>query len=495
MEKRKDNETMMQYFEWYLPNDGLLWKRVTAKAKKLSSFGITQVWLPPAYKGTSQSDTGYGVYDMYDLGEFDQKGTVRTKYGTKKEYQEAIQALHRAGIQVLADIVINQKMGADETEEVDAIEVAPNDRNKDISGEQKILAWTKFTFPGRQGKYSDFIWTAKDFSGTDWDERTKRKAIFRFAGKHWNTETDSENGNYDYLMGADVDTDSVEVREQLKKWIIWYHQQVGFDGVRLDAVKHISFDLYRDVLREVRAHAARVGKEILAVGEYWSADLQRLTHYLDVVEENMSLFDVPLHFNFYNASHSGGQYPMRDLLANTLVSVQPQNAVTFVDNHDTEPGQALESFVEPWFKPIAYAVILLRNQGTPCIFYGDYYGIPSRGIAPTANLQIMVQIRHRYAYGPEDDYFNDDNIVGFVRRGDTDHPGSGLAVVMSDGAGGTKRMEMGTAFAGMKLYDATGACTEPVTVEADGWGTFPVTGGSVSVYVTQAAYEELALDF
>ena len=78
------NKTMMQYFEWYLPNDGLWWKRCAAKAENLASLGITEVWLPPAYKGTSQEDVGYGVYDMYDLGEFDQKGTIRTKYGTKE---------------------------------------------------------------------------------------------------------------------------------------------------------------------------------------------------------------------------------------------------------------------------------------------------------------------------------------------------------------------------------------------------------------------------
>lgn len=74
----------MQYFEWYLPNDGLWWKRCAAKADNLAALGITQVWLPPAYKGISQDDVGYSVYDMYDLGEFDQKGTIRTKYGTKK---------------------------------------------------------------------------------------------------------------------------------------------------------------------------------------------------------------------------------------------------------------------------------------------------------------------------------------------------------------------------------------------------------------------------
>jgi len=44
------NRTMMQYFEWYLPNDGLWWKRCAAKAENLNGIGITDVWLPPAYK-------------------------------------------------------------------------------------------------------------------------------------------------------------------------------------------------------------------------------------------------------------------------------------------------------------------------------------------------------------------------------------------------------------------------------------------------------------
>ena len=119
--KTINNKTMMQYFEWYLPNDGLWWKRCAAKAENLAALGITDVWLPPAYKGTSQEDVGYGVYDMYDLGEFDQKGTIRTKYGTREEYLEAIQAFHAANIRVYADIVLNHRMGGDELEETTAV--------------------------------------------------------------------------------------------------------------------------------------------------------------------------------------------------------------------------------------------------------------------------------------------------------------------------------------------------------------------------------------
>ena len=81
-----DNQTIMQYFEWYLSDNGLLWKKMATNAQELKNTGIDTLWLPPAYKGMKRNDVGYGVYDLYDLGEFDQKGTIKTKYGSKEEY-------------------------------------------------------------------------------------------------------------------------------------------------------------------------------------------------------------------------------------------------------------------------------------------------------------------------------------------------------------------------------------------------------------------------
>ena len=56
---------------------------------------------------------GYAPYDLYDLGEFDQKGSVRTKYGTRQEYIDAINAIHASQMQVMMDIVLNHKAGGD----------------------------------------------------------------------------------------------------------------------------------------------------------------------------------------------------------------------------------------------------------------------------------------------------------------------------------------------------------------------------------------------
>lgn len=89
------NGIMMQYFEWELANDGKHWERLKNEAKHLSEIGVTSIWFPPCFKAMNQDDVGYGVYDLYDLGEFDQKGTTRTKYGTKKELLTAIKELHK----------------------------------------------------------------------------------------------------------------------------------------------------------------------------------------------------------------------------------------------------------------------------------------------------------------------------------------------------------------------------------------------------------------
>ena len=487
-----NNNTMMQYFEWYLPNDGLWWKRCAAKAENLKNLGITQVWLPPAYKGTSQEDVGYGVYDMYDLGEFDQKGTVRTKYGTKEEYQEAIAAFHSAGIRVFADIVLNHRMGGDELEEVTAVTDNPEDRNEQVGGEQKVSVWSKFTFPGRAGKYSDFVWNHTHFTGTDWDEKTKLSdRIYRFTGKTWDPDTDPEKGNFDYLMGMNVDMDNPEVVRETEKWLQWYIRETGIDGLRLDAVKHISFPFYKNLLKKVREGTC---KEMPAVGEYWSGDIERILYYLDAVDNEMSLFDVPLHYHFYQASTSGGNYNMREIFEHTLVKERPANAVTFVDNHDTQYGQSLQSFVEEWFKPLAYAMILLRRDGTPCVFYSDYYGNPVKDLPMVPNLGKLLRLRTAYAYGEEMDYLEDDHVIGWVRRGDTEHEGSGLAVVLSDAGPGTRRMEMGKEFAGEAFYDALGNCPQPVTIDEDGFGEFSCEGGSVSVWVRQAAFEDVTVN-
>ena len=476
---------MMQFFEWYLPCDHSLWQRlIDGEAAALAGTGFTGLWLPPATKGAfGDQGVGYAVYDKYDLGEFDQKGSVPTKYGTKQQYVKAVAAAKKAGLDVYADIVLNHMIGADDYEELSATEYAGNNRTLPVSGEETIKAWTVFNFPGRKGKYSDFIWDSSCFDGVDWDDSRKKGAVYLLKGHGWQSDVDTENGNYDYLMGADIDFDQQKVIDELTTWGKWYVKTTGITGFRLDAVKHIKADFYRDWLPTMRE---AMGKpDAFAVGEYWNPDVNALKNYLHEVNGTMSLFDVPLHMNFYHISCDGAGSDLRKVFDGSLVQTDPTHSVPFVDNHDTQPGQALSSFVGTWFKPHAYSLFLLREEGYPCVFYGDYYGIPHDNIAPHKELiDTLLNIRHTKMTGARHDYFYDAHGIGWTNEG-------GFAVVLSTKYDQQVQMYVGTQYAGKVFVDALGNRPEEVTIAPDGNGTFFAKDGFTSVWVEKQGCQNL----
>lgn len=492
------NKTLIQFFEWYCPADGNHWNRFASEVPQLLSMGITAAWLPPAYKGTrGNKSEGYDVYDIYDLGEFDQKGTVRTKYGTRDEYIRSVNAARAAGMQVYIDVVLNHMGGAEEKEKIKVRKVDPSNRLKFISDPMEIEAHTRFTFPGRGQTYSDFKWDYQCFTGLDYAADLDENAIFSIIndyGEGWEPLVHNEKGNFDYLILNDIETRNPAVREEFKKWIRWYYDTVPFDGVRLDAVKHINPSFFIEWLDFIRAE---IKPDLFALGEYWlSDDLPVLLKYIKVTGGRMSLFDAPLHHNFSEASVLKDQYDLRTIFRDTLVQTEPQLAVTFVDNHDTQPLQSLEEYTEQWFKPHAYALILLRDTGYPCIFYPDLYGTCYNGknkegldcdieIPKLDCLPALLELRKNYSYGPQRDYFDDPNCIGWTREGSADKPGSGCAVVLSNhpSVRGEKRMEAGKQFAGKKFYDFLGNCKTEVEIDANGTGLFSAEPSTVSVWV------------
>lgn len=495
------NGLIMQYFHWYSAGGGVLWNNLAADATNLDNLGVTAVWIPPAYKGGGALDVGYGVYDLYDLGEFNQKGTVATKYGTKAQLIGAVDALHAKGIQVYGDVVINHRMGADATEQSWAVRVAGDNRNTEWGGDHNIYSWTNFNFPGRGNTYSSFKWHWYHFDGVDYAENIDDAGWsdtniwkFRGAGKAWDWEVDTEKGNYDYLMGADLDFDHPEVRDEMITWAKWYMDTAKLDGLRIDAVKHIKYDYWPTFLDAVRAYK---GSNFFAVGEFvdMTGDVGKLNNFITKSGGRMSLFDFEEQKRFYDASRSGGSYDMRYFFDSTLMKDNPTFAVTFVDNHDTQPLQALERPVDWWFKPIAYASILTRSQGYPEVFWPDLYGASYSDVkngttynitlAPVPKLDKMMQARKWYAYGAQHDYIDHWDVIGWTREGDAAHPGSGLAALVSDGPAGSKSMYVGTQFAGRVFYDYTGNRADTVTIDASGNGNFQVNGGSVSIWVPQ----------
>jgi alpha-amylase len=196
-ERTPQKSTLLQGFEWNVPADGQHWKRLRAQLPALHKIGVTNVWLPPGCKAASPEGNGYDIYDLWDLGEFDQKDSRRTKWGSKGDLVELAHDAKDIGIGLYWDAVLNHKAGADTTEKCTVVEVDPNDRTKDISEPHEIEGWLGFDFDGRAGKYSDMKWRSHHFTGTDWDQATQKKGIYRILGddKSWSRTVDNEQGN------------------------------------------------------------------------------------------------------------------------------------------------------------------------------------------------------------------------------------------------------------------------------------------------------------
>jgi alpha-amylase len=494
-----DNKTMFQFFHWYIRPEDKLWLTAGEQASFLAHLGISHVWLPPAYKSAyGIGEPGYAVYDLYDLGEFNQKETVATRYGTRPEYIAAINSFHDNGISVLADIVLNHKLGADEQELVEVAKVNSSDRNQTLSEPEMKEIWSKFYFPGRNKQYSDFVWDWHSFTGTSEDSENIYLIRNEHADGKWEEMLEDENGNYDYLMGLDIEFRNPHVREELKKWGRWYIESTQIDGFRLDALKHIQHKFFNEWLDEMNANFK---KKFICIGEYWRSDVHPLLKYIEATGNRIQLFDVPLHYNFHKASTSGKDFDMRSILDNTLVKDWPDAAITFVDNHDTQPMQSLESPVEEWFKPLAYALILLRQQGTPVVFYPTVYGAKYWGHVNDGDVEInlppvnavipMLNVRKNLCYGMQRDYFDDHVSIGWTVEGVDEKNGSGCAIVLTTGDATSKEMEIGKRHVGIVFRDICNNVADRVTINGDGCGNFPVNAGSVSVWVREDALPEL----
>lgn len=450
------NNTMYQAFYWdAYPG---LWADLPAQAAPLAEHGITSIWLPPAAKAMNGTySVGYDVYDFWDLGEFYQKGTTSTRYGSRQQLQTALAALSQAGIKAYFDVVFNHRMGADAQEQI------PNFGP----------AWTRYDLLGRQAHYTQQNWGAlwQDFNW-DWTAFTGSNNTL-YPGKNW-----GNTYHFPYLMGEDVDYNNQNVKQEMKAWGEWIINQVGFSGFRMDAIAHVDTDFTRDWINHVQAATAQ---DTFFVAEAWVGDV---AGYLNAVNTpHLRAFDFTLRDDF--VALSGGAKDMR-WWGGLINSPKRSQAVTFVDNHDT--SRAGNPYGTPQvinYKNQAYAYILLREHGTPVVFARDY---DEFGMAPTLNK--LIEARRYFAYGPGYEYSgNSDAVYAYVRAGLSNVPGTGLVMLISGrNWGGQQSFAINSHQPNTTFYDYSGNISGTVTTDAQGTANFPVNlteGSGWSVWVPQ----------
>lgn len=148
------------------------------------------------------------------------------------------------------------------------------------------------------------------------------------------------------------------------------------------------------------------------------------------------------------------------------------------------------------FTPHAYALLLLRQGGHPCVFFGDLYGITGPYPEPPTcwgKLPGLILARKLYAYGPQFDYFERSDCIGWTRRGNSENP-DGCAVIMSWTQGTNLEhcaphltMNVGSQHAGEVWTDVLGFEWSTVTIDEDGNGRFPCQRNTMACFVGEAA--------
>ena len=211
----------------------------------------------------------------------------------------------------------------------------------------------------------------------------------------------------------------------------WLTRALDVQGYRLDNMKGVSPVFVTELLRA----NSMAGK--FAVGEFADGNIQNLENWANAVQHRSSSFDFPLHFALKNMCNFPDSFPMFSLDHAGLVGVDPQGAVTFVENHDTDRGGVGGPVVSN--KILAYAYIL-TSEGYPCVFYRDYskdkncFGLKDK-------IDRLIWIHEKVAEGGTVQRWKDNGVFAYERVG-----GSHLLVGLNKDADTTRMITVQTGF-------------------------------------------------
>jgi alpha-amylase len=384
---------LFQAFYWNCPaqenQDGNWWNYLGSKVPELQQAGFTALWLPPACKAanTGGPSMGYDPYDYYDLGDVNQKGRIKTWFGSQAELTALINAAHTANMQVYADLVINHNYGGD------AQETNPIDHS---------VRWTKFN-PG-SGKFPR-DWTC--FHPSPYET---------FDGESFGDMPDLCHRN-------------PKVYEEMINLAQFMIETLGYDGFRFDFVKGYGPWMVKSIAELRYLNKQDGGFYPFCVGECW--DNARtvedwLTSINTFMDNPVSAFDFPLHYTLKGLCDTFGFSLTALAQPGSLTSWASLNAVTFVDNHDTirDDGNAIIHD-----KLMAYSYIL-THEGYPSVFWMDWYNF---GLAKTGTpngIAALVAAHEKYAGGTTQVLFTSDDVYVMQRTGDATH--SGLVFVLNN---------------------------------------------------------------
>lgn len=399
------------------------WDHLAKQANSLAKAGFTAIWLPPVTKGASGiSSIGYDVFDDYDIGSKNQKGTLPTRYGSREQLIRLVAILRANGFEVYADLVENQRSGG--------------------SG------------PG------GFTFRYLDAAGHPGGGRFPKNP----ENFHPNVPQDPGTvPGQDFSFGSDLAPINGLPPGYVSNGLIdsadWLTRTLDLQGCRLDDAKGVSSIFARNLLNSKSMR----GK--FAVGEFFDGNLGLIENWLfDGMQGRASAFDFPTRFLLARMCNPPTPFNMSSLDHCGLAGSNPFSAVTFVENHDTD-ANTFEAIINN--KALAYAYIL-TSEGYPCVFYKDYSTDPGcYGLKDL--IDPLLVIHEKIASGATEQRFKDFDLFAYERLG-----GAHLLTALNNDQHNARTITVQTGFgAHVKLHDYVGHSPDIVT-DQNGHATLTV---------------------
>ncbi len=394
------------------------WDHLAKQANQLGMAGFTAIWLPPLTKGGSGKDSvGYDVFDDYDLGSKNQIRTVATHYGTREQLARCVATFRANGIDVYADLVTNQRGGG--------------------------------------GGPGGFTFRYADADGQVGGGRFPKNP----ENFHPNVPEDPNVPGPDFSFGSDLAPINGKPKGYVFNGLIdsadWMTRTLDVQGYRIDDVKGQSSDFLLPFLNS----KSMAGK--FAVAEYFDGNIGKIQDWIfNRMRGRSSAFDFPTRFTLAGMCNSR-PFNMAVLDHVGLAGSDPLQAVTFVENHDTDRS-------EPIFqnKIMAYAYIL-TSEGYPCVFYKDYSTDKfCFGLKP--EIDNLIFIHEQIANGDTLQRFKDFDVFAYERLA-----GAHLLVGLNNDPNVARTITVFTGFgANVGLHDYTGHGGD---VRTDGSGKVTIT--------------------
>ncbi len=236
------------------------WNEIAEKIPELAEVGYGSLWLPPPQKASGGLSVGYDLWDPFDLGNKDQRSTIKTRYGTEEELLRLIRTAHRFGMRVYFDNIMNHRAfdvpGWDENTPVDIYPgMLPEDFHLRITEDGFYRKWDNTvnwgsTWEVQHRNLSDLIDIAhetpnQNFGRNEGDWHPKISFV-----RHPNNPE-----YYDYhptgycgfanstlttnVIAENPDFFKEDVGGYLMRSVRWLMDRTKVDGLRLDAVKHV----------------------------------------------------------------------------------------------------------------------------------------------------------------------------------------------------------------------------------------------------------------